>query len=181
MTSVSAHRYNYASADFVVDTMVAFKSIHRYRLSAYYWARVGADLPLELALPSLFVVIIYWLGGLRWTAAAFFSNWAAMMLIVTLAQSWGLLIGGVCMDPKQAQTVTTVIMLTFLLVGGFYVADVPVWIGWIKYFSFVYWGECRGLRVRVRLCNLASSVCQIACLSDIESQISTPPSPSDLV
>jgi len=55
----------------------------------------------------------------------------------------GLLIGGVCMDPKQAQTVTTVVMLTFLLVGGFYVKDVPVWIGWIKYFSFIYWGEMR--------------------------------------
>eukprot|EP00983_Pelagomonas_calceolata_P087485 1156964-Pelagomonas_calceolata.AAC.3 len=27
------------------------------------------------------------------------------------------------MDPKQAQTVTTVVMLTFLLVGGFYVKD----------------------------------------------------------
>ncbi|KAG2424300.1 hypothetical protein HYH02_015190 [Chlamydomonas schloesseri] len=31
-------------------------------------------------------------------------------------------------------------MLTFLLVGGFYVKQVPVWIGWIKYVSFVYWG-----------------------------------------
>ena len=30
----------------------------------------------------------------------------------------GLLLGGVFMDPKMAQTVTTVIMLTFLLVGG---------------------------------------------------------------
>jgi len=49
------------------------------------------------------------------------------------------------MDPKQAQTVTTVVMLTFLLVGGFYVKDVPVWIGWIKYFSFIYWGgSCNG-------------------------------------
>jgi hypothetical protein len=47
------------------------------------------------------------------------------------------------MDPKQAQTVTTVVMLTFLLVGGFYVKDVPVWIGWIKYFSFIYLGEMR--------------------------------------
>ena len=45
------------------------------------------------------------------------------------------------MDPKNAQTVTTVVMLTFLLVGGFYVRDVPAWIGWIKYISFVYWAR----------------------------------------
>lgn len=38
----------------------------------------------------------------------------------------GLLIGGIFMDPKTAQTVTTVIMLTLMLVGGFYVRDVPV-------------------------------------------------------
>lgn len=29
----------------------------------------------------------------------------------------GLLIGGIFMDPKSAQTATTVVMLTFLLVG----------------------------------------------------------------
>lgn len=124
-------------------------------------------------------------------AGAFFSNLAAMLLLVLIAQSWGLLFGGTFMDPKSAQTITTVVrnnirasvgmqyhgnqlelwlianrardvvwiwgcvwcdggcvccgpwlqvMLTFLLVGGFYVRDVPVWIGWIKYVSFVYWG-----------------------------------------
>jgi len=38
------------------------------------------------------------------------------------------------------QTVTTVVMLTFLLVGGYYVRNIPVWIGWIRYLSFLYWG-----------------------------------------
>jgi len=42
----------------------------RSKLSAYYWARVGADLPLELALPTMFVIIVYWFGGLRATAGA---------------------------------------------------------------------------------------------------------------
>ena len=42
------------------------------------------------------------------------------------------MIGGIFMDPKTAQTVTTVVMLTFLLVGGFYVRDVPAWIAWVK-------------------------------------------------
>jgi hypothetical protein len=38
------------------------------------------------------------------------------------------------------QTATTVIILTFLLVGGYYVRNIPVWINWIKYISFLYWG-----------------------------------------
>lgn len=63
-----------------------------------------------------------------------------MLLVVLLAQSFGLLIGAAFMDPKTAQTVTTIVMLTFLLVGGFYVRDVPTWMAWIRYISFVYWG-----------------------------------------
>ncbi|KAG2437947.1 hypothetical protein HXX76_005562 [Chlamydomonas incerta] len=104
--------------------------------------------PAELIYPSLFIIIVYWLGGLRPSAGAFFSNWAAMLLVVLLAQSWGLLFGGTFMDPKSAQTVTTVVMLTFLLVGGFYVKQVPAWIGWIKYISFVYWGYNLLLKVQ---------------------------------
>jgi hypothetical protein len=38
------------------------------------------------------------------------------------------------------QTVTTVVILTFLLVGGYYVRNIPVWISWIRYLSFLYWG-----------------------------------------
>ena len=26
-------------------------------------------------------------------------------------------------------------------VGGFYVTSIPVWISWLKYLSFVYYGE----------------------------------------
>ena len=25
--------------------------------------------------------------------------------------------------------------------AGYYVRDIPVWIGWLKYLSFLYWGE----------------------------------------
>jgi hypothetical protein len=44
------------------------------------------------------------------------------------------------MIPKTAQTITSVIMLTMMLVGGFYVTNIPAWIAWLKYLSFVYYG-----------------------------------------
>jgi len=75
------------------------------------------------------------------TAGAFFATWTSILLVLFVAQAWGLWIGGLTMEPRKAQTVSTIIILTFLLVGGFYVKDVPVWIGWIKYFSFIYWGN----------------------------------------
>jgi hypothetical protein len=32
------------------------------------------------------------------------------------------------MNPKTAQTVASIIMLGFMLVGGYYVRNIPVWI-----------------------------------------------------
>ncbi|KAF6261731.1 hypothetical protein COO60DRAFT_1699664 [Scenedesmus sp. NREL 46B-D3] len=111
-----------------------------YNLSAYYIARTAADIPAELLNTVLFVIIAYWFGGLRHDAGAFFGLLFSLVLVVAVAESWGLLIGGVCMDPKTAQTITTVVILAFLLVGGYYVRNIPVWISWIRWFSFLFWG-----------------------------------------
>ena len=46
-----------------------------YRLSAYYLARSLADLPMDCMLPTVMIWILYFMGGLRLTAAAFFGNW----------------------------------------------------------------------------------------------------------
>jgi len=48
--------------------------------------------------------------------------------------------GATVMVPKTAQTITSVIMLTMMLVGGFYVTNIPAWIAWLKYLSFIYYG-----------------------------------------
>jgi ABC-type multidrug transport system permease subunit len=74
-----------------------------YNLSAYYIARTAADIPAELLNTVLFVIIAYWFGGLRHDTGAFFGLLFSLVLVVSVAESWGLLIGGVCMDPKTAQ------------------------------------------------------------------------------
>jgi hypothetical protein len=66
-------------------------------------------------------------------AGAFFANWWSVLLIVLTAQSLGLLIGGTVMDPQNGQTIATILMLTTMLVGGYYVRTIPVWISWLKY------------------------------------------------
>ncbi len=45
-----------------------------------------------------------------------------MLLIVLLAQSWGLLFGGTFMDPKSAQTITTVVRACHMVVVHGFVA-----------------------------------------------------------
>jgi hypothetical protein len=54
-------------------------------------------------------------------------------------QGLGLALGAALMDIKQATTMASVIMLTFLLASGYYVQVTPAWIGWLKYLSFSYY------------------------------------------
>ena len=74
-----------------------------YQISSYYFARTSSDLPIDCTLPTIFVCILYFMGGLQYTAGAFFSTWFAVLLLVLVAQSFGLLIGAIVPIPKTAQ------------------------------------------------------------------------------
>ena len=79
-----------------------------YRLSAFYFARLASDIPLDMAIPTIFIVLLYFIGGLRVDSAKyFFQNWFAVILVMLVCQSFGLLLGTVVMVPKTAQTVRT--------------------------------------------------------------------------
>lgn len=103
-----------------------------YRVSAFYWARMLSDIPIDCTLPIVLIILVYWMGGLRATAAAFFSNLAAIVLLLLVAQSLGLVIGALVPFPKTAQTITTVVALSMVLVAGFFVTNIPVWIAWLR-------------------------------------------------
>lgn len=45
------------------------------------------------------------------------------------------------MNPKTAQTIAAVLMLVFMLISGYYVRNIPVWISWLKYLSFLWYVE----------------------------------------
>eukprot|EP00873_Tetraselmis_striata_P023562 jgi/Tetstr1/443826/TSEL_003280.t1 len=115
------------------------RSSGMYRLSAYYLARTLSDLPMDCFYPSLFVIIAYFMGGLRLEAWAFFANWATIILSLLVAQTLGLLLGAGVDNVKTAQTFATIFMLTIMLIGGYYVSVVPAWIAWVKYLSFIYY------------------------------------------
>jgi hypothetical protein len=41
--------------------------------------------------------------------------------VAQVAQGFGLLLGTVCMNPKTAQTIASIVVLAFTLVGGYFV------------------------------------------------------------
>ena len=53
-----------------------------YRLSAFYFARTASDLPMDMAIPTLFLLLVYFMGHLRYTAAAFFANFFTVILVM---------------------------------------------------------------------------------------------------
>ncbi|KAF5832191.1 hypothetical protein DUNSADRAFT_11998 [Dunaliella salina] len=111
-----------------------------YRLSAYYLAKILCDLPMDALLPSVFCWILYFMSGLRLEAGPFFANWLSVLLTMFTAQSLGMLIGATITNLKTALSLMTVIVLTIMLVAGFYVSDIPIWIRWLKYISFIFYG-----------------------------------------
>uniref|UniRef100_A0ACD5WA71 Uncharacterized protein n=1 Tax=Avena sativa TaxID=4498 RepID=A0ACD5WA71_AVESA len=119
-----------------------------YSLSSYFMSRMAGDLPMELALPTAFTVIVYLMAGLNPAPAAFALTLLVILSYVLVAEGLGLAIGAVMMDAKRASTLATVIMLAYLLTGGFYVHNVPGFMVWAKYTSFTYY--CYRLLIAVQ-------------------------------
>ncbi|XP_061366893.1 ABC transporter G family member 9 [Gastrolobium bilobum] len=115
------------------------RSSGTYRLSSYFMSRIVADLPMELVLPTIFLLITYWMAGLKANVVNFLYTLLSLLLNVLVAQGLGLAIGAVVLDQKSATTLASVIMLCFLLAGGFYVQHVPKFIAWVKYISISYY------------------------------------------
>ncbi|KAL5976183.1 ABC transporter G member 9 [Asimina triloba] len=111
------------------------RSSGMYKLSSYFISRMASDMPMGLVLPTIFVIITYWMGGLNPSPGHFFRTLFVLLLNVVVSESLGLAVGATVMDLMNAATLGSVIMLTFLLAGGYYVQHVPVFIAWIKYIS----------------------------------------------
>ncbi|KAK4480919.1 hypothetical protein RD792_011777, partial [Penstemon davidsonii] len=127
-----------------------------YRLSAYFVARTTSDLPLDLMLPLLFLLVVYFMAGLRMNAASFFLTVGTVFLCIIAAQGLGLAIGATLMDLKKATTLASVTVMTFMLAGGYFVKDVPVFISWLRYLSFNY--HTYKLLVKVQYEHISASI-----------------------
>ncbi|KAI3706588.1 hypothetical protein L6452_24428 [Arctium lappa] len=104
-----------------------------YKLSAYFMARTS-DLPLDILLPLLFLLFVYFMVGWRPTGKSFFLTMLLTMLIVFLCivaaqaciqlqlqrQELGPAIGDALMDLKKATTLASVTVMAFMLAGGYF-------------------------------------------------------------
>ncbi|CAN6675706.1 unnamed protein product [Malus baccata var. baccata] len=128
--------------------LIKERSSGMYRLSSYYFARTVGDLPMELVLPTVFITISYWMGGLKPSLVTFALTLFVVLYNVLVSQGLGLALGAILMNVKQGTTLASVTMLVFLLVGGYYIQHIPPFIAWLKYASFSHY--CYKLLVGVQ-------------------------------
>lgn len=137
------------------------RSSGSYHLSAYYLAKTFSELPLLLTLPSIYIVVVYWSAGLNgW--GSFFGTWFVILCggfttqvagwhmqwsinkvrespspSLPLPQSYGLFVSACVTATPTAIAIAAVSMLGSMLLGGFYVRSLPVWLKWTENLSFI--------------------------------------------
>ena len=113
-----------------------------YRLSAYFMAKSFAEAPLKLVLPTIFYIISYWMAGVSRSPGIFFGILGFLLLTVFLAESFGLMLGALLRDIQHAVATAVVVMISVMLLGGFYVQNMPswlsVWASWLSFFRYPY-------------------------------------------
>ena len=114
-----------------------------YHISAYYIAKSLAELPIQLFLPSLFFNVTYWLSGVHMLALdwpLYFALWANLMLIVTTGSSVGSFFGAYFVDTGIALLYMPVLILAWMLFGGFYSRQFPAWLNFLSILSPINYG-----------------------------------------
>ncbi|KMZ56624.1 ABC transporter G family member [Zostera marina] len=122
------------------DMLEKERSSSMYRLSSYFVAKTLGDIYLDLLLPTVCFTVVYWMAGLRPTAASYFETLSVILLTALVAQGFGLAIGSFVSDMKQATVTGNMLMLFKLLLSGYYLKSVPTLMQWLKYLSFLYHG-----------------------------------------
>mmetsp|Transcript_14108 Transcript_14108/g.30660 ORF Transcript_14108/g.30660 Transcript_14108/m.30660 type:complete len:736 (+) Transcript_14108:72-2279(+) len=122
---------------FPLERAIIFKerSSGSYHLSAYFLAKTTSEAPARLALPAIYMLISYWMSGVNNDFGVFISSTVCSLLSVLAGESIGLFLGAAVLDIEKGMVIMTVTALVLMVVGGFFVRNIPSWILWLGYIS----------------------------------------------
>ncbi|KAH7545421.1 hypothetical protein FEM48_Zijuj01G0092100 [Ziziphus jujuba var. spinosa] len=119
--------------------LVKERKADMYRLSVYYVCSTLCDMIAHVFYPTFFMIILYFMAGFKRTIPCFFLTLFAILLVAVTSQGAGELFGAAVLSIKRAGMVASLVLMLFLLTGGYYVQHIPKFMQWLKYLSFMYY------------------------------------------
>lgn len=112
-----------------------------YSLRTYYIAVTLVDIPLSVISCGLFSIIIYLMSGQPLEISRFFMFTSISILIVFVAQSFGLMIGAV-FNVVNGTFLGPTLSVPIMMFAGFGVTlkDLPPYLAWGSYVSYLRYG-----------------------------------------
>ncbi|KAJ7327148.1 hypothetical protein JRQ81_016907 [Phrynocephalus forsythii] len=114
-----------------------------YRISAYYFSKLMADLIPMRTLPSIiFTCIVYFMIGLKPTAGAFFIMMFTLMMVSYTATAMALAIATGQSVVAVANLLMTIAFVFMIIFSGLLVnlKSILSWLSWLQYFSIPRYG-----------------------------------------
>merc|ERR1711907_279842 len=91
-----------------------------YSPSAYYVAKNLVDIPVQCSNPIVYSCIVYFMADIGNEALKFFSFVGLLILGSSTAMAFAMLMSAATPSLEVSQIVTPLLVVVFLLVGGFY-------------------------------------------------------------
>lgn len=110
-----------------------------YSPSLYFWAKMLTQLPVNVLVPVLQGTVGWWMIGFNDAVVPYLVFIVVSVLLSNVAFALGLALSSFILDPAAVQRVQPLILLPFMLFGGFFLnADnTPVYFIWLQYLSFL--------------------------------------------
>lgn len=108
-----------------------------YSISNYFLSKNIVETPFIIFSSSLFVTIVYFTVGFKYTASNFFLFLLAYNLEAMTAQSLGYMLGSLFSNVSAAMGSVNLLVLPFILFAGTLINEqtMPRWLFWLKYLS----------------------------------------------
>ncbi|CAF0815149.1 unnamed protein product [Didymodactylos carnosus] len=139
-----------------------------YFASAYFIAKIIVETLVQLPMPIIFSIVVYFLIGLQPTAGKFFIFMLFMLLCSMASTSLALMISAICKTTDLSVTVLPMALEVSRLFGGFFLApaNLPKYFAWLdalSYVKYTYVGvslnELSNLHLTCTAANIAAGSC----------------------
>ncbi|KAG2317880.1 hypothetical protein Bca52824_021002 [Brassica carinata] len=120
--------------------LVKERKADMYRLSVYYVCSTLCDMVAHVLYPTFFMIIVYFMAGFSRTVPCFVFTVLTILLIAITSQGAGEFLGASVLSIKRAGMIASLVLMMFLLTGGYYVQHIPKFMQWLKYVSFMHYG-----------------------------------------